>query len=188
MPYTPLGSRQRIYLSRGLTPDTVLVNRLAPLTSSGECDPHSGNQVMQVPSRRVERNVPTSRPGESGRMSARGSNPAPGYGTCSRVRCVRRKPKGWNNGGGTATPRGCWSRESGHAPNCQGKDTCVHGAASAGRHRADRSRLGRKLAVELILSFPWKWLACRPFYDRHRYFPEVWARGLNGRWHFGWIP
>ena len=121
-------------------------------------------------------------------MSARGSNPAPGYGTCSRVRCVRRKPKGWNNGGGTATPRGCWSRESGHAPNCQGKDTCVHGAASAGRHRADRSRLGRKLAVELILSFPWKWLACRPFYDRHRYFPEVWARGLNGRWHFGWIP
>lgn len=28
-----------------------------------------------------------------------------------------------------------------------------------------------------------KWLLCRWFHEKHRCFPEVWGRGLEGPWH-----
>lgn len=33
------------------------------------------------------------------------------------------------------------------------------------------------------MKFLWKWLFCRWFHDKHRCFPEVNDRGLDGPWH-----
>ena len=39
--------------------------------------------------------------------------------------------------------------------------------------------------AERALALVWKWLVCRWFHDKHRCFPEVWGRGLDGPWHCG---
>ena len=37
--------------------------------------------------------------------------------------------------------------------------------------------------LKRVGQFLWKWLFCRWFHDKHRCFPEVWDRGLDGPWH-----